>query len=71
MSDFRHRAGISQEQLAADCGFDRTYISRLERGVLNPTVARLWKISDCLNTPFHVLVKGMEDWVRGRGKAHQ
>jgi transcriptional regulator with XRE-family HTH domain len=61
--EFRRRAGISQEQLAADCGFDRTYISRLERGILNPTTIRLWKIADSLKTPFHLMVKAMENWV--------
>jgi transcriptional regulator with XRE-family HTH domain len=69
--DFRRRAGVSQEQLGADCGFDRTYISRLERGILNPTIMRLWKIADSLNTPFHVMVKGMEDWVRAQEKGRR
>src|SRR6266404_290661 len=63
VSEFRRRAGVSQEQMAADCGFDRTYISRLERGILNPTAIRLWKIADSLQTPLHALVKAMERWV--------
>jgi transcriptional regulator with XRE-family HTH domain len=71
--EFRRRAGVSQEQLAADCGFDRTYISRLERGILNPTAIRLWKIADSLETPFYLMVKAMESWVaeqeNGRAKA--
>ena len=33
------------------CGFDRTYISCVERGILNPTVSRLWKIAEVLKTP--------------------
>ncbi len=73
MCEFRRRAGVSQEQLAADCGFDRTYISRLERGILNPTAIRLWKIADALKTPFYLMVKAMENWVaeqeNGRAKA--
>ena len=68
MCEFRRRAGVSQEQLAADCGFDRTYISRLERGVLNPTAIRLWKIADNLKTPFHLMVKAMEHWVLDQEK---
>lgn len=62
VAEFRPKAGVSQEQLGSDCGFDRTYISRLERGILNPTVSRLWKIADSLQAPFHLMVKGMEDW---------
>ena len=71
VADFRRWAGVSQEQLGADCGFDRTYISRLERGILNPTVIRLWKIADSLKTPFHLMVKGMEDWVHLQDKGRR
>ena len=71
MSEFRRGAGISQEQMGADCGFDRTYISRLERGILNPTAIRLWKIADSLKTPLHVLVKAMEGWVAEQEKARR
>jgi transcriptional regulator with XRE-family HTH domain len=33
--------GLSQEALAVDAGIDRTYVSRLERGLENPTVGVL------------------------------
>jgi transcriptional regulator with XRE-family HTH domain len=39
---------ISQEALAVDAGIDRTYVSRLERGLENPTVAVLEQISQAL-----------------------
>jgi transcriptional regulator with XRE-family HTH domain len=39
---------ISQEALAVDAGIDRTYVSRLERGRENPTVAVLEQISQAL-----------------------
>ena len=60
--EFRRNAGYSQERLGAECGFDRTYISRLERGILNPTAIRLWAIADTLRTPFHQMVLQMESW---------
>lgn len=47
----RAEAELSQEQLALESGYDRTYISMLERGLRNPslktifTVARILKIS--------------------------
>jgi transcriptional regulator with XRE-family HTH domain len=40
---------ISQENLAVDAGIDRTYVSRLERGLENPTVAVLEKLSLALD----------------------
>ena len=61
--EFRERAGHSQERLSGECGFDRTYISRVERGIINPTVGRLWKIADALETPLSHLVKRMELWI--------
>jgi transcriptional regulator with XRE-family HTH domain len=39
---------LSQEALAADAGIDRTYVSRLERGLENPTVAMLEQLADAL-----------------------
>src|SRR5260221_10672 len=45
LREFREQAGQSQETLSAECGFDRTYISRVERGIINPTISRLWHIA--------------------------
>jgi transcriptional regulator with XRE-family HTH domain len=41
--------GISQEVLAVDASIDRTYVSRLERGLENPTVAVLERLAGALN----------------------
>ncbi len=61
--ELREQAGQSQERLSAECGFDRTYISRVERGIINPTVSRLWRIADALETPLSKLTGQMETWV--------
>lgn len=45
---FRVERGISQENLAVDAGIDRTYVSRLERGLENPTVAVLERLAHAL-----------------------
>jgi transcriptional regulator with XRE-family HTH domain len=36
---------LSQEMLAVDAGIDRTYVSRLERALENPTIAVLEKLA--------------------------
>ncbi|GGF46476.1 hypothetical protein GCM10011611_61160 [Aliidongia dinghuensis] len=41
--------GLSQENLAVDAGIDRTYVSRLERGLENPTVEVLDRIAKALD----------------------
>ena len=61
--ELREQAGHSQERLSNECGFDRTYISRVERGIINPTVSRLWRIADALKTPLSQLTKRMELWI--------
>jgi transcriptional regulator with XRE-family HTH domain len=40
--------GISSETLAADADVDRAYVSRIERGVANPTVGILEQIAAVL-----------------------
>ena len=59
VAEFRRAAGFSQERPSAECGFERTSISRVERGILNPTAIRVWAIADALNVPFHEMTRGM------------
>ena len=44
----RKEREISQEDFAADSGFDRGYISGVERGVRNPSVLVLERIAAAL-----------------------
>ena len=48
---------MSQEELADRSGLDRTYISGVERGVRNPTVAVLEKIALGLDVLVYELLK--------------
>jgi transcriptional regulator with XRE-family HTH domain len=41
--------GLSQEALAVDASIDRTYVSRLERVLENPTIAVLDRIASALH----------------------
>lgn len=43
--------GVSQEAFAVDAEIDRTYISRLERGLENPTVLVLERLAKALEVP--------------------
>jgi transcriptional regulator with XRE-family HTH domain len=44
----RLEAGLSQELLAAKCGFHRTYISQVEREQSNMTLDNLQRIAEVL-----------------------
>lgn len=52
----RVAAGLSQEAFAVDAGLDRTYISRIERNLENPTVTALEKIAKALGVDIVQLV---------------
>lgn len=46
----RQSSGLSQEALAFEAEIDRTYVSQIERGVINPSLLVLYKISRALKT---------------------
>ena len=55
----RQELKLSQEQLASKCGFDRTYISLLERGKRNPSIINLKKLCDGLETELSNLLQNI------------
>jgi len=56
MRRLRVAKGISQEALANDADVDRTYVSRLERKLENPSIAVLEKLARSLGVPVHELL---------------
>lgn len=48
----RELKGISQQDLAAKCNFEKSNMSRLEAGRVNPTLSTLEKIANALDVPF-------------------
>jgi len=53
----RNKRNLSQEELAHLCGFDRTYISLLERAKRNPSYLNLVKLCVGLNVELYELLK--------------
>lgn len=53
--------GISQEDLAYDSDLDRTFISLLERGQRQPTIATLFKLAKSLGIKPSEMVKILEE----------
>lgn len=54
IKELRLEAGLSQEALALAAGVDRTYVSQLERGVANPSLNILYRISKVLEKDIQV-----------------
>lgn len=53
--------GLSQEGLANLAELDRTYVSSLERGRRNPTLATQLKLADALGCPLSSLIIEAEE----------
>lgn len=53
----RNERGVTQEDFATDSGFDRGYISGVERGVRNPSVLVLERIAAALKVDVSELFK--------------
>jgi transcriptional regulator with XRE-family HTH domain len=53
----RNGRKISQEALALESGLDRTYVSLLERGKRQPTLAAVFLLASTLDTDPVLLVK--------------
>jgi transcriptional regulator with XRE-family HTH domain len=47
---FRLARGLTQEQLAFEAEIDRTYVSQIERSVINPSLLVLHKVAVALGT---------------------
>ena len=56
----RKEIGLSQEAFAHKCGFDRTYISMIERGKRNISFSNLATIATGLGVSISHLTKGIE-----------
>lgn len=52
---------ISQEKFAENCNLDRTYISLLERGLRQPTISTIFKISQELEISASDFIKLVEN----------
>ena len=61
LKDIRKSRGITQEKLAYDCQLDRTYISLLERGLRQPTISTLFKLSNALDISSVDFIKRLEE----------
>ena len=58
--DRRLKAGLSQEALAHETGIERSYISRLERGLSQPTLLALLKLAKGLGCEASELLAPVE-----------
>lgn len=66
----KHRAalGLSQEELAFRARVDRTFVSRLERGLRQPTITTLFNLSDAMGVAAATLILDTERMLKEGAK---
>jgi transcriptional regulator with XRE-family HTH domain len=64
LQEARKEKRLSQEVLGFESGYHRTYVSLLERGLKNPTLQAVFRISTALHVPASDLVRRVEDILR-------
>lgn len=63
----RQQAGMSQVVFGEKCGFYQTYLSRIERGIANPTLNAIEVIANGLGLTVFDLLDMVRE-MQGRGK---
>jgi transcriptional regulator with XRE-family HTH domain len=61
LREVRQAKKVSQERLALEGGFDRTYISLIERGINSPTIRIVVRIAAMLKVPPSKIIRRMEE----------
>ena len=56
----RLERGLSQEALALEAGIQRNYVSLIERGINQPTITMIFKLSSALEVQPSQLIKLLE-----------
>jgi transcriptional regulator with XRE-family HTH domain len=60
LRELRTEKELSQEKLALDAGYHRTYVGILERGKQNPTLRTITRLAKVLGVPAAKLVERFE-----------
>ncbi|MCO6055557.1 helix-turn-helix domain-containing protein [Pseudomonas sp. MOB-449] len=61
----RKAVGLSQDVLALSCKVDRSYMGRIERGEVNITVEKLYRIASTLGCEPRTLLPPMSESLYG------
>lgn len=64
LRSFRKQRGLSQDDLAEAAKLSRNYISDIERGVRNPSLLALVRLSRALRLPLREMIEDVEPRTR-------
>ncbi len=67
LRSLRKEKSVSQERLALEAGLDRSYISKLETGVYQPSMSTLFSIAEVLDVEPSEIVKQVHEIYSKKG----
>ena len=68
LQQLRQERGLSQEELAFESGYHRTYISLLERGKKSPSLQTIFQLAKTLKVEPSDIVERIQAFVASRSK---
>ena len=68
LKQLRQKRGLSQEELAFESGYHRTYISLLERGKKSPSLQTIFQLAKALNMEPSEIVERVQSGDVARSK---
>lgn len=60
LRELRNAASLSQEALALEADVDRTFVSQIERGIRQPSLATIFKLAAALDVKASSLIAKVE-----------
>jgi transcriptional regulator with XRE-family HTH domain len=66
LREIRTERGLSQEKVALEAGYHRTYVGMLERGLQNPTLRTILSLATVLNVSGAVIVERVETKLKAK-----
>lgn len=68
LKQFRHKAGLTQEQVSERLGVSPSFVGMMETGVKKPNLDMLFKLSHVLGVPASAMVTTLEEeWHKHAG----
>lgn len=66
LKEIRTKKRISQAQLAQECNLNKHYISKIERGIKQPSLTTLLKIATVMNKPVSQILADVDSRIPWR-----
>jgi transcriptional regulator with XRE-family HTH domain len=64
LQEVRNGKKLSQEELGFESGYHRTYVSLLERGLKNPTLSAVFRMSAAMQLSPSEMVRRVEEYLQ-------